>query len=89
MPFYSYHIPEASYTIIKELNLKKGFKLVEICFQDFPKEQDNLLFIVLDNIHLENVKEKILVESMKAYYNHLLISWYKSNDVNDDIASVD
>lgn len=71
---YSWDLDDIFYEYVTDLDLSKGFQLVYICFEQFPKEQDSITHIVLEGV-LESCKDeksKIMCRALIEYLNHLL-----------------
>lgn len=71
---YSWDIPQAIYGILHKQDIKRGFRLVENCFYNYPKEEDGIIMIILQSIYddLTNVQNKLIIKALMDYYLYLL-----------------
>lgn len=74
MELYSYDLPQIFYSLIYNQDLKQGFYTVERAFNNFPKEPDSVVIIILETLkdELVGIKHKLMVKLLIDYYHFLL-----------------
>jgi len=71
---YSWELFDRFYSATKDENLRLGFRLVEICFNNYPHEPDSIPLIILESIEEEcrEIKHKLFIKTLLEYYHWLL-----------------
>ena len=71
---YSWELYDRFYSATKDENLRLGFRLVEICFNNYPHEPDSIPLIVLESIQEEcrEIKHQLFIRTLLEYYTWLL-----------------
>jgi len=71
---YSWELFDRFYQIVHNLDLGKGYYLVEICTRNFPRDPDSIPIIILQSIEEEcrEIKHKLFLQLLIEYYFHLI-----------------
>ncbi len=71
---YSWDMPQAIYGILHKQDIKRGFRLIELTFNNYPKEEDSIIMIILKSIQEEvsHIHNKLILETLMNYYLYLL-----------------
>ena len=70
----SYDLPDLFYTVLHDLDVKKGFKIIELCVDNFPKDPDGIVIVILESMYdnCNNIKYKLILEVLMNYYLELV-----------------
>lgn len=69
---YSFELPEMFVELCIDKDIKGAMKLVEECFDMFPKEKESITFCILDGL-MEGAKDELDKVFFKYLLKHLEI----------------
>ena len=74
MDTYSWDIDDCFYNLLLDFDLARGYHLVDICFEQYPKEPNCIIMIILEKLYHEatDMKRKLMLEALMDYYGFLL-----------------
>lgn len=77
---YSFEIGDIFYRLSLNLNLKKGYQLVDHCFERWPKDEDSITKIILLGLKesTSDFKEKLYFEILIKYLDNLYLEFLKN-----------
>lgn len=77
---YSFEICDIFHRLSLNLNLKKGYQLVDHCFDTLPKEEDSITKIILLGLKesTSDFKEKLYFEILIKYLDNLYLEFLMS-----------
>lgn len=73
----SYELADIFYHYSLQFSLKKGFKLVDQCFDNFPKDEESITKIILINLQDSTIdfKEKLYFRTLIDYLDNLYLEF--------------